>query len=282
MPELPEVETVVRDLRPHLIGQRIGAIYAGRLALRRRWQNRWRKEIVDRTVAAIERRGKWIRIDLEGPVLLVHLGMTGQFTLAPAGLARRDHTHLVLSLGDGAHELRFRDVRRFGSVSFFPDRETLERFFAARRLGPEPWDVERGYWRERLGKARRCLKALLLDQTVIAGVGNIYADESLFQAKLSPRSLACDINPRQAERLRAAIVTILEQAINLRGSSIRDYIGGSGLKGGFQCEFCVYGRGGEPCPRCGTPIEVIRLAGRSTHFCPRCQKTRPLPQKQRV
>src|SRR5262249_45837198 len=148
-----------------------------------------------------ERRGKWIRLDLGGRFLLVHLGMTGQFTVVSSREKRQDHTHIVFALDGGDHELRFRDVRRFGSVTFYPDARALERFFAASGLGPEPWDVDPVYWRDRLAKAKRCLKAVLLDQTVVAGVGNIYADESLFEARLSPRLLACDATGRQKERL---------------------------------------------------------------------------------
>jgi formamidopyrimidine-DNA glycosylase len=271
MPELPEVETVVRDLRPHLVGRRIQRLRASKLALRRPWQPRWRRQVLERTIRSIERRGKWILIDLDGPWLLVHLGMTGQFTVVPTGTQREDHTHLIFTLADAGLELRFRDVRRFGSATLFPDRQSLDGFFAQTRLGPEPWALAPAYWQERLRKARRCLKAVLLDQTVVAGVGNIYADESLFQARLHPALQACDLKPRRCEALRRAVIAVLERAIGLRGASIRDYIGGSGLKGGFQEEFCVYGRGGAACPRCRTPIEVIRLAGRSTHFCPKCQ-----------
>lgn len=272
MPELPEVETVVRDLRPHLVGQTITGVFVSRRPLRRRWRRLWSEQVRERVVHGIDRRGKWIRIDLGGPHLLVHLGMTGQFTIVASGQRRLDHTHLVFTLGDGTRELRFRDVRRFGSVSYYDDADGLERFFAASGLGPEPWAVTPGYWKERLAKARRCLKAALLDQRLVAGVGNIYADESLHQARLHPTRLACDLTARQAETLRRAILNVLDRAIGLRGSTIRDYIGGSGLLGGFQREFCVYGRDGEPCPHCRTPIAVMRLAGRSTHFCPKCQR----------
>src|SRR5205085_9498609 len=150
-------------------------------------------------------------------------------------------------------------------------RATLDGFFQESKLGPEPFDLDATYWRQRLANARRCLKAVLLDQRVVAGVGNIYADESLFEAKLHPVRLACDVPPRDADRLRKAIATVLNRAINLRGATIRDYVGGSGLKGGYQDRFRVYGRTGKPCPRCRIPIERIRLAGRSTHYCPKCQ-----------
>jgi formamidopyrimidine-DNA glycosylase len=272
VPELPEVETVVRDLRPHLVGRRFIQLHVSKKALRRRWSPAWKKNVLERCVRAIERRGKWILIDLDGPWLLVHLGMTGQFTIAPAATPRRDHTHLVFTLDDGHNELRFRDIRRFGSVSYFPDRPALDAHFAGNRLGPEPFEIDATVWRERLRGTRRNLKAVLLDQSVVAGVGNIYADESLFEARLHPSRSAAELTPRQAEALRQAIVDVLTRAIEQRGSSIRNYVGGCGLQGSFQEEHGVYGRTGEPCRRCATAVERIVLAGRSTHYCPRCQK----------
>jgi formamidopyrimidine-DNA glycosylase len=270
VPELPEVETVVRDLRPLLIGQTFVKIEVGRKALRRPWSRAWHARLLGQRVRAIERRGKWIMIDAGAPWLLVHLGMTGQFTVVAAERPRPAHTHVVFTLSD-ASELRFRDVRRFGSIVCYADRASLEAHLAASGLGPEPFDVGAGAWRASLGKTRRTLKAILLDQTVVAGVGNIYADEALFAARLHPRLTGQDLAPKQADALRRAVVAVLRRAIDKRGSSIRDYIGGSELKGGFQDEFCAYGRTGEPCPRCRAPIVRITLAGRSTHFCARCQ-----------
>jgi formamidopyrimidine-DNA glycosylase len=270
MPELPEVETVVRDLRGPLVGRRFLKLEVSKLALRRRWTKKHAALVVGRTVHGVMRRGKWILIDLDGPWLLVHLGMTGQFTVTDADATRANHTHFVFTLDDG-RELRFRDIRRFGSVSCFDDRASLDAFFVANRLGPEPFDLDPEAWRRGLKKTRRNLKACLLDQRLAAGIGNIYADESLFEASLSPRLIGCRLNAAQAERLRMAIVTVLTRAIERRGSTIRDYVGGSGLKGGFQEEFRAYGRTGEPCVRCGVEIQRIVLAGRATHFCPSCQ-----------
>jgi formamidopyrimidine-DNA glycosylase len=268
VPELPEVETVVRDLRPLLIGRTIAKIEVGVKPLRRPWSRTWNKRLLDRTVRAIGRRGKWILLDLGDPHLLVHLGMTGQFTVA-SDSPRQDHTHLVFTLDD-ARELRFRDVRRFGSIELHADRAALDTFFVQNGLGPEPFDLDAKTLHASI-QSKRNLKAILLDQTIIAGVGNIYADESLFEAKLHPTLLGQSLNAKQGTRLRDAIVKVLMRAIEQRGSSIRDYIGGSGLKGQFQDEFNVYGRTGKPCRKCETPVEKITLAGRSTHFCPRCQ-----------
>ena len=270
MPELPEVETVVRDLRGPLVGRRVVKLEVSAQALRRSWSAAHGRKLVGRTVRAITRRGKWILIDFDGPWLVVHLGMTGQFTIASADLPRATHTHFVFTLDRG--ELRFRDIRRFGSVTWFDDRAAVDAFFAASRLGPEPFTLDPEVWRQSLKKTSRNLKACLLDQRLVAGVGNIYADESLFEAKLSPKLSGKRLTAAQAERLRLAVVSVLTRAIEQRGSTIRDYIGGSGLRGGFQDEFRAYGRTGEPCVRCRTPIRRIVLAGRSTHFCPTCQR----------
>ncbi len=271
MPELPEVETVVREIRPALVGRRIRAVAASGHALRRPWSAAWHAPLTGRRVREVYRRGKWIVVGLDDKAALVlHLGMTGQLTVAAASDPAADHTHLTFALDDGRH-LRFRDVRRFGGATLYPGPDELERFFAESKLGPEPFDLDAAYLHGRLAATGRCLKAVLLDQRVVAGVGNIYADESLFEARLSPTQPGRDTGLRSAARLRRAVVKVLRRAIDRRGSSIRDYVGGNGQPGGFQNEFRVYGRTGEPCRCCRTPIARVRLAGRSTHYCPVCQ-----------
>jgi formamidopyrimidine-DNA glycosylase len=273
VPELPEVETVVRELRPRLVGRRLQELAVSRHRLRKPWQKEWGHLLRGQRVAEVRRRGKWIIFDLDRKMhLVIHLGMTGQLTVKPSGEAAGSHTHLVFALDKGRQELRFRDIRRFGSATLYKNSESLEKFFAEARLGPEPFEVAPNYWLDQLTKTSRCLKAVLLDQRVIAGVGNIYADEAFYQARLHPAQLGRDITKQQAERLRRAVVLVLGRAINRRGSSIRDYIGGSGRQGEYQKEFRVYGRTGEPCLRCRVPIACIRLAGRSTHYCPQCQR----------
>jgi formamidopyrimidine-DNA glycosylase len=272
VPELPEVETVVRDLRPLLTGRRIKAVWASRHRLRRPWSPTWKRRLVGRKIESVSRRGKWIVLGLEGQALVFHLGMTGQLTVQSAQAPRDEHLHLSFTLDRARKQLRFHDIRRFGSATLFKDAQALERFFARVGLGPEPFDVDADWWRERLEATDRNLKAVLLDQRVVAGVGNIYADESLFEAGLYPGRRALKLKPPEADLLRKAISTVLKRAIRRRGSSIRNYVGGSGLQGGYQKEFRVYGRTGEPCPRCRTAIVRVRLAGRSTHYCPRCQK----------
>ncbi len=273
MPELPEVETVVRDLRPRLTGKRITAIAVSQYPLRRRWSSDWEPLLVGRRIQSVRRRGKWIVVDLDrGLHLVIHLGMTGQLRVMSSAEPVGTHTHIIAHLNQGRTQLRFRDVRRFGSATLFADRELLEQFFQESKLGPEPFDLDAEYFSACLTRTNRCLKAVLLDQQVVAGVGNIYADESLFQARLHPAQIGSQTTREEAGRLRRAIVQVLNRAIERRGSSIRDYVGGSGKKGGYQKEFRVYGRANQPCPRCGTPIARVRLAGRSTHFCPQCQQ----------
>jgi formamidopyrimidine-DNA glycosylase len=278
MPELPEVETVVRDLRPLVAGRRVTRVEAGTRKLREPWSTEWGQRLRGRNVRRVWRRGKWIILDLDdGSALVVHLGMTGRFTAVPAAAPREPHTHLVFTLDNGT-ELRFRDTRRFGSVRLFADAEAVRQFLDA-RLGPEPFDLPKDAWRQALRGTQRSLKAVLLDQSVVAGVGNIYADEALHAARLPPHQRGSDTTPAQAERLRRAVAEVLERAIASRGSTIRDYVGGSGLQGGFQEEFRVYGRTGKPCPTCGRPVERVRLAGRSTHYCPQCQRTEDRGQR---
>ena len=275
MPELPEVETVVRDLRPLLVGRSITGVRQSKKKLRPPWQREWNAKIAGAGIEAVRRRGKWILIDLSArkrspkPLLRVHLGMSGQFTVVPAATPERDHLHLVFSLDDG-NELRLRDPRRFGSAEYFADGAAVEAEMNA-ELGPEPFGIDAAYFRATVRGANRNLKAILLDQTNIAGVGNIYGDEVCFRAKLHPGRLGKSLTLEECDRLRQAIEEVMERAIETRGSTIRDYVGGSGLRGGFQNEFAVYGRTGEPCPVCGTAIQCVRYAGRSSHFCPACQ-----------
>jgi formamidopyrimidine-DNA glycosylase len=273
VPELPEVETVVRELRPLLVGRRIRALRVSKKRLRSRWSPEWAKIASGRRVREALRRGKWILLDLEGDAyLVIHLGMTGQLTIKRAREPLELHTHLIADLDRGGNQLRFRDIRRFGSATLYTSTAELQKFFTESKLGPEPFDLDRAYWEACLSKTFRCLKAVLLDQRVVAGVGNIYADESLYEACLHPAQLGRQTNRSEADRLRRAIARVLRRAIDKRGSSIRNYVGGSGLKGEYQNEFRVYGQLGKPCRRCAGALARMRLAGRATHYCPACQR----------
>jgi formamidopyrimidine-DNA glycosylase len=270
---LPEVETVVRDLRPLLIGHVISSLRLSKQSLRRAWSPKWKTALVGQRMINLQRHGKWIFMVLANSrTVVIHLGMTGQLRVVPAASPMESHTHVVFGLDGSATQLRFRDIRRFGSVSLLAPDDNMEKHVEELGLGPEPFHVEAAYWRQQLTKTRRTLKAILLDQRVVAGVGNIYADESCFAARLHPGRGGASLTSQEVRRLAKAVPAVLSRAIGKRGSTIRDYIGGSGLRGGFQDEFSVYGRTGLPCLRCGKEICRIRLSGRATHFCPRCQK----------
>ena len=271
MPELPEVETVVRDLYPLLIGKTIAKVDVPGKKLRRPWNIRWNKLLEKQQIANVSRRGKWIIISFDSKrQLLIHLGMTGQLCVFDRKLPRQSHTNLVFSLDSGGEELRFRDIRRFGSADLFLSQAELDAFFKS-RLGPEPFDIPRDYWLKTVAKSTRNLKAFLLDQKNITGVGNIYADESLHKSGINPTRTASSLSEKEALSLAKCVGQVLQSAIENRGSTIRNYVGGSGLMGGYQDEFKVYGRAGQACGKCGGQIEKIILAGRSTHFCPICQ-----------
>ena len=265
---------MVRDLRPLLIGKSIQGVRTSPYQLRQPWKTTWNKSVIGRTIQKLNRRGKWIQIFLDNDSLLIlHLGMTGQLTVHPLSDPIANHVHLRFLFDPGSEELRFRDIRRFGSSLYFSSEK---KWYGSLKepLGPEPFDLEPKAWLESLQKSKRPLKTILLDQQVVAGVGNIYADESLFMAGLHPQQTGKRITPTEAERLREAIVQVLTKAINRRGSTIRNYVGGSGLEGEYQSQLLVYGRTGEPCPKCEKPVERLRLGGRSSHFCGNCQPKR--------
>jgi formamidopyrimidine-DNA glycosylase len=280
MPELPEVETVVRDLRPLVKGRVVKAVRRSKLNLRTPWQPAWDSQVVGKKFGGVRRRGKWIVMELSRAkpqaaeaALVVHLGMSGQFTVVPAAEPIPTHLHVVFELDNGT-ELRLRDQRRFGLARFHPSlADALAELDAS--LGPEPFGYPAEAFRTAMAATKKNLKAVLLDQTVVAGVGNIYADEALFRAKLHPARTGASLSEDEAERLRVAIEDVMTRAVEGRGSTIRDYVGGSGLRGGFQNEHAVYGRTAEPCPVCGTAIACVRLAGRASHYCPECQKCSP-------
>jgi formamidopyrimidine-DNA glycosylase len=261
MPELPEVETVVRSVRQHLIGKRIVAS---------KFTSRWvtpgnrttlAARLAGRRIESVGRRGKFILIALDQGTLTVHLGMTGKLLVAGS---EDTHTHGVFTLDDGV--LLYHDPRQFGSIEWSPGGSPR-----VARLGPEPLEVTFGEFRERLRRRAR-VKALLLNQSFLAGIGNIYADESLFAAGIHPLAIAARLNRARAERLHTAIRGILAHAIELGGSSISDYVNADGERGWFQMEHRVYGREGEPCANCGGAVRKILVAQRGTHFCPRCQR----------
>jgi formamidopyrimidine-DNA glycosylase len=277
MPELPEVETVVRGLAGRMTGRRVARLDLHREDLRWPIPRGLRRKVEGRLIKAVRRRAKYILIDLEdGGVLLMHLGMSGRLTVVNAGdpTPAEVHDHVVFTLDDGTR-IRFNDQRRFGMLDYVRDR-ALEKHPLLRELGPEPLDP--GFTPETLAKSltgkRTPLKAALLDQQVVAGLGNIYVSEVLFEAGLSPRRLARTVTLERATRLVGAIRGVLKRAIAAGGSSLRNYVQASGELGYFQHQWAVYGKEGEPCPTCDCSGGIRRIvqSNRSTFYCAKRQR----------
>jgi formamidopyrimidine-DNA glycosylase len=280
VPELPEVETIVADLRPHLAGRTIVSCdLLFPTIVRHPEPEVFIDSVAGMRITSVRRRGKYILIDLEnGLILVVHLGMTGQLRLVEGNAPLAPHTHAVFTLdaspaSQPGVQLRYRDPRRFGRL-LLGTEESLLASKKLPRLGPEPIDpafAADDLYR-RLRKRRTALKAFLLDQGAVAGVGNIYADESLHRAKLRPDRVAGSLSRKSARRLHESLRDSLLVAIANRGSSVDTYRDAWGEIGGQQEKLLVYGRAGEPCFTCGRPLALIRIAGRSTVFCRRCQR----------
>src|SRR5215469_4474943 len=283
MPELPEVETVARGLQKSVAGRRILSVTLRKTdfiddpaALER--------ELPGRRIARVERFGKFMLLQLTGQqglsepretaaatvseALLVHLGMTGNLSPHFADQPLAKHTHVTLLLDDG-RELRYIDPRRFGRMAYLSG-ETLATELT--RFGADPLLVTEEEFAKRISGSRARIKALLLDQSVLRGVGNIYADESLWAARIHPAKSGARLQPQEASRLRKELQKVLRQAIRMRGSTIFDFVDAEGLPGDYQQRHRVYGREGENCFRCGARIKRMMVAGRSSHYCPSCQR----------
>ncbi|HVH77044.1 MAG TPA: bifunctional DNA-formamidopyrimidine glycosylase/DNA-(apurinic or apyrimidinic site) lyase [Stellaceae bacterium] len=275
MPELPEVETVRRGLALKISGRTIVRAQLNRADLRRPFPPALARRLDGAHIGALQRRGKYILIELDGDgLLLLHLGMSGRVTAGGAELPAARHDHVVLTLDDGT-VVRFNDARRFGTIDYLR-REEAARHPLLAGLGPEPLDpgFDGAYLAKALAGKHTPIKSALIDQRIVAGLGNIYACEALYRARLSPRRLAASIGPERAKRLAAAIREVLEEAITAGGSSLRDYVQADGELGYFQHRWAVYGREGEPCPGCTCAEGVRRIvqAGRSTFFCAKRQR----------
>jgi formamidopyrimidine-DNA glycosylase len=274
MPELPEVETIRASLAPGLQGRRFDrvAVLDARLT-RPEPPEVVAAELEGERVADVRRRGKYLIVAFEsGRHLLVHLRMTGNVLHpAPDGFRDDPHVRAVVKLDDGS-DVIYRDVRRFGTWDLLEPGD-LDAYFAARRLGREP--LERGFTAKSLGAAlagrRAPVKAALLDQRAVAGVGNIYADEALWYARIHPLTPAGHLSETDVAALRDGVRKALRLGIRRQGATLRDYRRSDGSRGQMQNEFRVYGREGEPCERCGTPIAKTRAGGRGTWYCPACQ-----------
>ncbi len=273
VPELPEVETVRARLEPLLVGRRFDQVEIRDPRLVRPFDPaEVERELEGERVTAVERRGKYLVVRfVSGRVLLIHLRMTGSLRHAPAGRLEVDpHRRAVVRLDDGS-DVAYRDVRRFGTWLLL-DRDQIEPFLAA-RLGDEPLDARftAAALAERIAPRRAPIKAVLLDQRAFAGLGNIYADEALWRARIHPNRPARTLTREEIRRLHRGVRAALAAGIERQGATLRDYSAPDGGAGSMQAELRVYGRDGEPCLRCRTPIVKTRAAGRGTWFCPRCQ-----------
>ena len=283
MPELPEVETVARGLQQSVAGRRILSVALGKTdfiddpgAIER--------ELPGSQIERVERYGKFLLLHLvsapvpatttEARALLVHLGMTGNLVPHHPDQPVAKHTHVTFALDDG-RELRYTDPRRFGRMAFLSG-QALQRELS--RFGAEPLEIDAAEFASRLRASKARIKALLLDQRVLRGVGNIYADESLWAAKIHPARTGASLKRAEAEALRRSLRKILLHAIRKRGSSISDFVDGNGDAGEYQRYHKVYGRAGRRCFRCGARLRWMAVAGRSSHFCPVCQRS---PRKSR-
>lgn len=274
MPELPEVETIRRSLAPHLAGATIAGVnplYPGILLPD---AGMFTSLLPGLKIQELRRRGKYLLLDLSQDwSLVIHLRMTGKLLWKPAPEDPARHTHVVLDLADGS-QLHFNDVRRFGRWQLV-ETPLLCQVPGLCALGPEPIDADFGpgvFARQLAGREKGKLKALLLDQTIVAGLGNIYVDEALFLAGLHPLRVAASLSEEELARLAGACRQALETGVRHRGTTLRDYLDGLEQKGDMQNFLLVFDREGEPCPRCGAEIRRIKVAGRSSYFCPVCQK----------
>lgn len=281
MPELPEVETIRRTLEPLLADRTIAGaeLYLAK-ALRGCTPEAWPCLVTGRKIARLERRGKHLIMVLakpgnheEAPLALVfHLRMTGQLIHGPGGRPRERHTTAVLTLDDGT-ELHFIDTRKFGVMNLIPYGRWDE-VSSMSRLGPEPFSPSftLTYFQNTLRRRKGKIKAVLLDQSVVAGLGNIYTDEALYRARIHPERMASSLDFEEVRRLYQAIKEVLQEGIAYRGTSVRDYADGLGQPGSFQERLAVYGRAKQACPSCGQPLARTVVAGRGTYFCPVCQR----------
>ncbi|HEX4001628.1 MAG TPA: bifunctional DNA-formamidopyrimidine glycosylase/DNA-(apurinic or apyrimidinic site) lyase [Candidatus Acidoferrales bacterium] len=274
MPELPEVETVLRGLQAALPGRRILEVRLGKTDFIED-PSALETHLPGARVRSVDRHGKFLRVDLESTdegakplALLIHLGMTGQIVVGPPEAPVPPHTHVFLALDDGK-EFRYTDIRRFGLMRLLADG-AREKAFAS--LGIDALIATEQQFAAALDGRRARIKAVLLDQSVLAGIGNIYVDESLWRARIHPMRLAATLKRDEIHRLYRAVRDVLNEAIRLRGSSVSDYVDSEGRRGEFQQRHRVYQRTGKKCFRCGAAIRRAIVAGRSSHFCPRCQR----------
>ncbi|MDE1548653.1 DNA-formamidopyrimidine glycosylase [Jeotgalibaca caeni] len=274
MPELPEVETVRRGLNQLVSGAVITSVdvFWNKMITPPFSSEKFKEVLVGEQIHTIERRGKYLIFLMDHWAMVSHLRMEGKYEVVSQEEPYKKHTHVVFHLSD-RRDLRYLDVRKFGRFTLLPIDKRMD-YEPIRKLGPEPIakQFQVNNFHQKLAKTSRAIKPVILDQTIVAGVGNIYADESLFLAKVNPLKPANQLNEKETGELHAAIIEVIQKAVELGGTTVRSYVNSTGEKGSFQVKLNVYGKKNEPCPRCGTPIEKIKVAQRGTHFCPNCQR----------
>ncbi|MFA8437875.1 DNA-formamidopyrimidine glycosylase [Pueribacillus sp. YX66] len=274
MPELPEVETIKRTLQRLVIGKTIQdvTILWGNIIKQPADGMEFKIKCQGQTIHDIDRRGKFLKFILDEDVLVSHLRMEGRYMLQQSNEPYEKHTHVIFSFTDNT-ELRYMDVRKFGTMHLLPKGEEEQREPLV-KLGVEPFSNE--FTPDVLQKAfqrtNRSIKAVLLDQSIVVGLGNIYVDEALFRAQIHPTQKANKLPEKSLETLHAEIIETLKEAVDKGGSTVRSYVNSQGDMGMFQLNHFVYGKKGEPCRKCGTEIEKTVVAQRGTHYCPKCQK----------
>ncbi len=274
MPELPEVETVAQGLRRRALGRRVASVEVRNPSVIGSALDEFAPTVAGRKILSVSRKGKAIAVELsaeaEAPrrFLLIRLGMTGQLTVAPREAPIESHTHVIMPLDDGREELRYRDIRRFGRLRSLTAAE-LEKVFGA--LGPDAQRATEQEFRAAMRGRKGAIKSWLMNQNLVAGLGNIYADEALFEARIHPLAQPGRVSTDKTRMLFKAVRKVLGRAVNLGGTTFSDYMDIEGRPGAFLSKLRVYQHTGEPCRRCGKAIRRIVIAGRSSHFCPFCQ-----------
>ncbi|MCM3572158.1 DNA-formamidopyrimidine glycosylase [Mesobacillus subterraneus] len=274
MPELPEVETVRRTLEVLTIGKEIKevSVFWPKIIKRPNEVEQFNDALLGQTIKEVGRRGKFLIFYTEYFALVSHLRMEGKYGVFNTDEPVDKHTHVIFHFTDGT-ELRYKDVRKFGTMHLYEKGKEFETQPLA-DLGPEPFsdDFSVEWLSEKLKRTNRKIKPALLDQKILVGLGNIYVDEALFRAKIHPERIANTLTPDEEAVLYKEIVSTLSEAVEKGGSTIRSYVNSQGQIGMFQLQLYAYGRKGEPCKVCGTPLEKTVVGGRGTHYCPSCQK----------
>ena len=272
MPELPEVETVRRGLEKLILGKKISSIEVHYPKMIKTDLEEFQKELPGQVIQSMGRRGKYLLFHLTDRILISHLRMEGKYFFYPDQVPERKHAHVLIHFEDGG-TLVYEDVRKFGTMELLAP-ELLESYFISKKLGPEPTkkDFDLLIFQKALKKSKKPIKTHLLDQTLVVGLGNIYVDEVLWRAKVHPAKSSQTITKKEVRAIHEQTISVLEQAVDKGGSTIRSYTNAFGENGTMQELHQVYDRVGLACSRCGSIIEKIQLGGRGTHFCPQCQR----------